>query len=58
MTFRWLEAEDPGDFRLLHPLYWKEVDNDFGSTSELRSYTTNDVVDELDETQCLQNIRF
>jgi len=58
MKFRWMEADDPGDFRLLHPLYWKEVDNNFGSTSDLRSYTTNDVVDELDETQCLQNIRF
>lgn len=27
LKFRWWEASDPGEFRLLHPAYWKEDEN-------------------------------
>jgi len=48
IKFRWNEAEDPGPFKLCHPVYWKELENMGGLTDGSKgSYI--DVVEELEE---------
>ena len=54
--FRWWEAHDPGEFRMLHPEYWKEQDNQIGESNDNKASTaTYDPVDELDSIQILQD---
>ena len=53
--FRWAEAEDPGEFRMLHPSYWKEQDNQLSDTASKNHTATYDPVEELDDLQAVQD---
>lgn len=56
MKYHWLESEDPGEFKLLHPEYWKEQENNLGGGTKTITYT--DPVEELEEIQALQKFKF
>lgn len=56
LKFRWWEANDPGEFRMLHPDYWKENDNAMESTVANREVA--DPCDQLDEVRLVQNFSF
>ena len=47
IKYKWSEAEDPGDFKLLHPEYWKKQENVIAGPPKPRH--TVDEIDELDE---------
>lgn len=53
LNYKWLEAQDPGEFRLCHPDYWKEEDNSLGTGVNMKKKHL-DACDELDEVQALQ----
>lgn len=55
MKICWCEAEDPGKFRMLHPDYWKEQDNNLG-VQLAHPRKPIDIVAELDSVQDLQNL--
>jgi hypothetical protein len=51
IKFKWLESEDPGDFRLCKPEYWKE---DIDTQIQMSNQSdVPDVIDELDEVRSL-----
>lgn len=54
--FKWWEAEDPGEFRLCADVYWKEQDNDLG-TSTKPSKMQTDPIEELDQVSVLASVR-
>lgn len=47
IKYKWSEAEDPGEFKLLHPDYWKKQENHIAGPPKPRH--TVDEIDELDE---------
>ena len=55
IKFKYLESEDPGDFHLCHPDYWKESVEDLmdkmGGSGHAE--TSQDIIDELDEVRSL-----
>lgn len=55
MKICWCEADDPGEFRMLHPDYWKEQDNNLG-VQLAHPRKPIDIVAELDSVQDLQNL--
>ena len=55
IKYQWWEASDPGKFRMLDPAYWKEQDNDLGSTSASNLFKI-DPCDELDKASVLAKV--
>lgn len=53
IKFKWLESEDPGDFKLCLPEYWKEDLNAQIQMSQTNMSDIPDVIDELDEVRSL-----
>jgi hypothetical protein len=53
--FKYWEASDPGKFRLCHPKYWKEQDNDLGGGKGPKFNT--DPVEELEQVSLLASCR-
>lgn len=62
MKFMWCEADNPDDsepgWRLCHPEYWKQHDNQLPSGPGAKRPRVRDLVDELDDYQALQSFRF
>lgn len=54
IKFKWNEAEDPGDFKLSLPQYWK--DDEFNSKGSYKT-AAYDAVEELEDANNLQNFR-
>lgn len=53
IKFKWLESEDPGDFKLCHPDYWKEtIDETINQLGgDIKVETSQDIIDELDSVR-------
>jgi hypothetical protein len=58
MKFKWYEAIDPGPFRMLHPLYWKEQDNSLEQSGAKGGGMHKDPVHELDSVQSTIDSKF
>lgn len=56
LRFRWWCAQDPGEFRMLHPDYWKEDTNSLQSTAAYKK--PQDPCDQLDEIQLISKFNF
>jgi len=56
IKYAWYRASDPGEFRMLHPRYWKEQNNTLGSTKDASQLYRMDPVKELDKISGLASL--
>lgn len=58
IKYAWYKAADPGKFRMLHPRYWKEQDNQLMAEKDASKLYSMDPVKELDKIRAVASIPY